>query len=118
MSKKYSAGYGAMVMVLLVIAGLLTILGVDDIGGFPVTDAGNFAFGYLAAGDFSIGVFAAGTFAVGIFAAGIFSIGIFSIGIFSIGIFSVGMFALGAFATQRYMGAQRAEKESQAEKKS
>lgn len=109
--------YFAVVIVLLVIAGILVLLGVNNIAGLPVLSAGNFAFGYLAAGQFSVGVFASGTFAVGIFSIGIFSIGIFSIGIFSIGVFSVGLFALGVFV-KRMVVAENEKSSSQAEKTS
>jgi hypothetical protein len=94
---------GGVSLLLLVIAALLLLAGIDNIGGIPVIAAGSFPIGYLAAGDFAMGVFAAGTFSVGIFAAGIFSIGIFSIGIFSIGIFSVGLYALGIYVIRNYL---------------
>ena len=98
---KYNLASAIVPIVLLLIALVLYVAGITNIGGFPIIGAGDFVFAYLAAGQFTVGVFAAGTFAVGIFAAGIFAIGVFSIGIFSIGIFSFGIYALGIYVTYR-----------------
>ena len=94
---------GIVAVILLLIAAVLVLAGVNNIAGLPMFSAGDFASGYLSAGQFSIGVFSSGTFAAGIFAIGIFSIGIFSIGIFSIGIFSFGIYALGIYVARRYI---------------
>lgn len=107
-SLRWDSVIGAAAAVLLIIALGLRLADVNTIAGLPVTDAGEFAAGYLAAGNFATGVFAAGIFSAGIFAAGIFSIGIFAIGVFSIGIFSVGTFALGIYCL--YAGMIREEK--------
>jgi hypothetical protein len=90
-------------IILLIIALILYLAGVTNIGGLPLLGAGDFVFAYLAAGQFSTGVFAAGTFAIGVFAAGIFAVGIFSVGIFSIGIFSFGIYAFGIYVAYRYL---------------
>jgi len=98
---KYNLASGIVPIVLLLIALVLYVAGITNIGGFPIIGGGDFVFAYLAAGQFTVEVFASGTFAVGIFAAGIFAIGVFSIGIFSIGIFSFGIYALGIYVTYR-----------------
>ena len=67
LSAKYSIAIGAVMVLLLAVAGILILLGVSDIMGLPILSAGDFAGGYLAAGNFATGVFSAGMFAAGIF---------------------------------------------------
>ena len=100
---KSSIASGLVPIFLLLVAAALYFAGYDNIGGFPLVQAGDFVFAFLAAGQFTVGVFAAGTFAVGIFSAGIFAIGVFSIGIFCIGIFSFCIYALGFYVAYRFV---------------
>ncbi|XHH08841.1 MAG: hypothetical protein ACFCUE_14930 [Candidatus Bathyarchaeia archaeon] len=100
---KTSLVTGILPIVLLILALILYLAGVTNLGGLPLFGAGDFVYAYLVAGQFSTGVFAAGTFAIGVFAAGIFAVGIFSVGIFSIGIFSFGIYAFGVYVAFRYL---------------
>jgi quaternary ammonium compound-resistance protein SugE len=79
--------------VLLIIALVLVVAGINNIDGLPVLSADSYAFSYLSEGNYSAGVFAVGVFSIGIFSIGIFSIGIFNIGIFAIGIYAIGKYA-------------------------
>ena len=88
--------------ILVIIALVLIVTGVDNIAGMPVLSAGSWAFGYVAGGIFAGGVFAAGVIATGVFAAGVIAIGVFSIGIFSVGIFSIGILNIGIYAIGIY----------------
>ena len=71
--------------VLIIIALILVVAGIDNLYGFPVLGVWSYASGYLAAGNFSGGVFAIGIFSIGIFSIGIFNVGIWVIGIYAIG---------------------------------